>query len=1185
MVKKAKALGMPAVALTDHGNMYGAYRFYKECKKQGIKAILGCEVYLVDDMMVRNHKEHRSHFLLLAKDNDGYINLCKLNSKAWVDGFYGKPRIDYELLRKHSKGLIATSACLGGHIPHYLLKGMYDEAKKYANLCKDIFGEDFYIEIQDHGMVEQRESNPQLIKLARELGIPLVATNDVHYNNEDDAEMQDTLMCVEMKKTADDPDRLKFPTNEFYFKTAEQMWELFGDIAPEALENTLKIAEQCNCHPFAKQNFMPNFINPEGIDNSVYFKKQIEKGLIERYGEITPQIRERLDHEFAVINDNGFTDYFLIVADFMKYANDSGIAVGPGRGSGAGSIIAYALDITKLDPFRYNLLFERFLHSERLSMPDFDLDFCFERRMEVVNYVRDKYGADHVAQIITFGTLAAKAAIKDIARVFKMPYAEVDKLTKPIQIPQVLKPPFLEYVFDLKKIVNPKERPDFKDLGEKEQDSLLDAYKKETAKRDKLRVNELVEIYNSNDEVKKIVDMAMKVEGFPRNCSTHAAGVIICNHVVGDVTPLQRNGEDITTQFDMKEMEELGFLKMDFLGLITLTDIQATVDMLARRHGIEIDFYFEHKNKASLGRPWSYDDKEVFTHIYCTGDTDAVFQCETGGFKRFLRELRPDSIEDIIAAVSLYRPGPMDMIPDYCRNKHDPKMTKYEHPMLEAILKTTYGQIVYQEQVMDVFRVMGGYNLGQADMVRRAMGKKDLKEMEMQKQIFIYGDEKRGIDGAIKRGVSKAVATAIFNKLDKFSGYAFNKSHAACYAYISYQTAYLKHYYYPYFMASVLNNRLHKWDDLSFYILSTQVHGTQILPPDVNKSGVYFQVEGEKSIRFGLGAIKNVGVALIESILAERERNGPFKSFQDFCKRVEQQALNKKVIESLVLAGAFDGMGYKRASLMAGHPAVIKRVQSERKVTDSGQLSLFTLGATEDEPDMPLPNVREFDPETKLRFEKEVTGLYLSGHPLQKYRDVLSQFNFDTRKMNQTEDDDETTEKLANNTPVALGGIISEIKRLKTKNTGQDMAVLTIEDLYGKCEAMLFPAVFERNKGLLEPNVILQINGKYSSRDGESSIILVDSLTLLSGNPSAPTLEQQAPPSPTKKLCLKYNVSDADLNAEVINVLSAYSGELEVIIRNTANGKALSSPVRVRECSAVVNELSALIGADNVLFI
>ncbi|MCL2586907.1 MAG: DNA polymerase III subunit alpha, partial [Firmicutes bacterium] len=807
MVKKAKALGMPAVAISDHGNMYGAYRFYKECKKQGIKAILGCEVYVVDDINVRNHKEHRSHFLLLAKDNEGYLNLCKLNSKAWIDGFYGKPRLDYNILKKHSKGLIATTACLGGHVPHYLMKGMYDEAVKYAKKGKDIFGADFYIELQDHGMPEQRQTNPDLIKIARQLDIPLVATNDVHYINQDDAEMQDTLMCVEMKKTADDPDRLKFPSNEFYFKTADQMWELFGDIAPESLENTLKIADLCDCHPFAAQDFLPQFINPDGIPNDKYFRNQIEAGLRTRYGKITPQVKERLEHEFAVINDNGFTDYFLIVADLMKFAQDNGISVGPGRGSGAGSIIAYALDITKLDPFKYNLLFERFLHSERLSTPDFDLDFCFARRMEVVDYVRQKYGEDHVAQIITFGTLAAKAAIKDIARVFKMPYAEVDKITKPIQIPQTIRPPFLEHIFDLWPVKNPKDRPDYKDLPEQEQEKLVDAWKKETAKRERLRVGELVELYQSNDEVKKIVDMAMKVEGFPRNCSTHAAGVIVCNQVVGDVTPLQRNGEDITTQFDMKEMEELGFLKIDFLGLITLTDIQRTLDQLGKK----IDFY---------DKSFSYDDPAVYTEIFSKGDTDAVFQCETGGFKRFLQLLKPDSIEDIIASVALYRPGPMDMIADYCKYKHNPTLTKYEHPMLEPILKTTYGQIVYQEQVMDVFRVMGGYSLGQADMVRRAMGKKDPKEMERQKQVFIYGDELQNISGALKKGVKKEVATAIFNKLDKFSGYAFNKSHAACYAYISYQTAFLKHYYYPYFMSSVLNNRVHKWDDLTYYILS-----------------------------------------------------------------------------------------------------------------------------------------------------------------------------------------------------------------------------------------------------------------------------------------------------------------------------------------------------------------------------
>ena len=1164
MVKKAKSLGMPAVAISDHGNMYGTYRFYKECKKQGIKAIIGCEVYLVDDASVRNHKEHRSHFLLLAKDNEGYLNLCKLNSAAWIDGFYGKPRVDYALLKKHSKGLIATSACLGGHVPHYLMKGMWDEAVKYALKSKEIFGKDFYIELQDHGMSEQRDVNPLLIKLARELDIPLVATNDVHYTNEDDAEMQDTLMCVEMKKTADDPDRLKFPSNEFYFKTADQMWELFGDIAPDALENTLKIAEECNCHPFEFQNFLPIFKNPEGIDNSTYFRNQIEAGLIERYGEITPEIKERLEHEFAVINDNGFTDYFLIVADFMKFAQVQGIAVGPGRGSGAGSIIAYALDITKLDPFKYNLLFERFLHSERLSMPDFDLDFCFMRRNEVIEYVRQKYGESHVAQIITFGTLAAKAAIKDIARVFKMPYAEVDKITKPIQIPQTIRPPFLQHIFGLKEIQNPKDRTDWNELPETEQERLQDAHKKETAKRDKLRVNELVELYQSNTEVKKIVDMAIKVEGFPRNCSTHAAGVIVCNQVVGDVTPLQRNGEDITTQYDMKEMEQLGFLKMDFLGLITLTDIQMTLDQL----GKNINFY---------SRDFSYDDPAVYNEIFTKADTDAIFQCETGGFKRFLQQLKPDSIEDIIAAVSLYRPGPMDMIPDYCRNKHNPKLTKYEHPMLEPILKTTYGQIVYQEQVMDIFRVMGGYSLGQADMVRRAMGKKDPKEMERQKAVFIYGDPKQNISGAMAKGVKKEVATNIFDKLDKFSGYAFNKSHAACYAYISYQTAYLKHYYYPYFMASVLNNRVHKWDDLTYYILSVQDRGTPILPPDINKSGVLFQVENENSIRFGLGALKNVGIAVIESILTERKENGEFRSFQDFCKRVDSAALNKRCLESLILAGAFDNLGAHRSQLMAHYPAVVNLVLGEKKMIDSGQLSLFGfMTETVQESDLPLPPTAPYDQQTKLQCEKDVTGLYLSGHPLQKFKDALGQFNFDSRALQGGEEDN----GLQNNAPVTFGGIIVEVKRVKTKTTGADMAILTVEDLYGRIEVMLFPAVFERNRHLLEPNAILQIKGKLSIRDGESGIILADQLSLLSNEPNDTPSGSTAQTHQT--LYLKYNVADEEMHGKVTGILDAYKGDIEVVVRNTANGNALKFDAKIRSCIAILNELGAVIGAENL---
>lgn len=1175
LVKTAKAQGSPAVAITDHGNMYGSYKFYKECKKAGIKAIIGCEVYIVDDMNKRSPQDHIAHLVLLAKDYKGYTNLCKINTAAWTKGFYYKPRIDYNFLEKHSGGLIALSACLAGHIPQNLLHGFYDEAKKYAERLKGIFGGDFYIELQDHGMSEQAQVNPLLCKMASELDIELVATNDTHYINREDAEMQDALMCVEMRKTVDDPERMRFPTDQFYLKTAEEMQRRFAKMAPRAIENTVVIADKCNCHPFDKQNLMPAFAAPNGKDNAKYFREIVEAGLKAKYGKITDEVRDRYETEYKVIYNQNFVDYFLIVADLMKFANDNGIAVGPGRGSGAGSIIAYALNITRLDPLRYNLLFERFLHGERLSTPDFDLDFCCKRREEVVAYVVNKYGADHVCQIVTFGTMAAKAAIKDIARVYKMPYAEVESITKPIQISQILKPPFLEYIFDLKRLREPSSEPGFAEMPEKEREKLLEEYKREKRKLDELRNGDLVKLYAGNESVRKIVDMALKVEGFPRNCSVHAAGVIISKKVVGDVIPLAKNGNEVTSQFDMKEVEELGMLKMDFLGLITLTDIQGAVDDIRKKLGVEIDFY-----------NMEYNDAEVYKMI-SAGDTDAVFQLESGGYKSFMKQLRPDCIEDIIAANALFRPGPMDMIPAYCRNKHDPTLTTYDHPILEPILKSTYGQIVYQEQVMDVFKSMGGYSLGQADMVRRAMGKKDPKEMNKQRQIFIDGDEKANIKGAVRNGVDKKLATAIFDKLDKFSGYAFNKSHAASYAYLGYQTAYLKYYYYPYYMASVLNNRVHKWDDMTRYIVSIRSKGVEILPPNINKSAVYFVVEGEKGkegIRFGLGALKNVGIALVEKIIEERKQ-GTFKSFQDFCKRVPSDALNKKCLESLILGGAFDGLGANRSQLMAVYPKVVALVANERKATDSGQISMFGLVDDNTATQVALPALREFDSFTKSKFEREVVGIYLSGHPLEQYTSLMEDCNFNTsyiKRMGEDDDaqTDETEQGFANNSPVNMAAVISEYKKMLTKATKQEMAIMRVEDIYGSCEVMLFPKIFEKAKPILTKDAIVRITGKLSIREGEDAIILADNVELL----QTVTKESADTPKTAKTLYLKYNTMDAALHAEVLRILEAYSGTLPVVVKCLAKNTALSlQNVKVRETQSLVWELKSLLADDSVV--
>jgi len=1242
LVKSARDLGMPAVAITDHGNMYGTYRFYKACKKlndeakktasegetpRTIKAIIGCEIYIVDDLTGREFKEHIGHLVLLAKNNAGYLNLCKINTKSWIDGFYKKPRIDYDFLAKHSDGLICLSGCLAGHVSHYLLQGMYDEAKKYAQKLKNIFGEDFYLEMMDHGMEEQKQVNVKLIQLAAELGIELAATNDVHYLHRDDADMQKALVCITTKTTFDEPADMMMPTDEFFLKSPEQMKEVFGKIASKALENTVKIAEKCDCHPFGKKDFIPIYTPAPGEvlpgeKNAALFRRKIEAGLRERYGDPIPKhVLDRYEIEFELLYSNNFVDYFLIVADFMEYAKQQGIATGPGRGSGAGSIIAYALDITRLDPLKYKLLFERFLHSERVSQPDFDLDFCCNRRGEVINYVINKYRPDHVCQIVTFGTLAAKAAIKDIARVFKMPYAEVDKITKPIQINQGHKPPLLEYIFDIKQIKKPAE-----DADEKAHES----YKKELEKLRTLRTPELVNLYKNNPEVKKVVDMALKVEGFPRNCSTHAAGVIVCNTVVGDVMPLARNGTDVTSQFDMIESEELGFLKMDFLGLITLTDIQGTLDNIKESLGKKIDLY-----------SFDYDDPEVYKMI-SAGDTDAVFQLESGGMKRLMKDLQPDCFEDIMSVVALFRPGPMSMIPDFCKNKHDPSLTTYEHPMLEPILKNTYGQIVYQEQVMDIFRVMGGYSLGQADMVRRAMGKKDVKEMDKHKDIFLKGSSNMKIAGALSKGVPKEVATSIFDKMAKFAGYGFNRSHAACYAFIAYQTAYLKHYYYPYFMANILNNRVHKWEDMTHYINSVRGRGVQVLSPDINKSRAFFSVEnfgghdapqtprnnrggaGEvtspaektEAIRFGLAALKNVGEAVIETILQEREKNGPFKSFGDFCNRVDGAALNKRCLESLILGGAFDGLDATRSSLMAAYPNIVKVIASQKKATDTGQMSMFGGLIQSEQVAVEIPRIAEYEPAVKLKLEKEVVGIYLSGHPLAGHAKLFEEFTFNTSKIKRhTADEeehnsDEEEQQVGNNQQVVFGAIIADAKKLVTKATKKEMGVLRVEDMFGSVDVMLFPAVYERVKNVAVKDAVVRISGKVSMREGEDAIILADDIKVLTAggvtsaalSAKTPASRSEAPPmqkgdlrgkniaggvgevtSPTKKFCLVYNTCDETLHGEVASILAAYSGDMPVEIRCLAMGEVTTLGKGVRDCKMVKFEIGNLIGLENVI--
>ncbi len=1152
LCKIAKEQGAGAVAITDHGNMYGAYKFYNECVKNDIKPIIGCEIYIVDDMDKKEQSEHRAHMVLLCKNNKGYKNLCKINTASWTRGFYYKPRIDYEFLEKHSNGLICLSACLAGHIPHYLMIEQYDEAKKYAERLKKIFGDDFYLEIQDHGIPEQKKVNKDIAKLSKELDIQLVATNDVHYLYRDDAEMQDALMCISTQAKVKDENRMRFETDQFYYKSIAEMRKIFPEY-PEAIANTAAIADKCDCHPFSKADLLPVFVAPTGEDNETYLRRLTEEGLEKLYGKITPEIRDRFEYEFKVLQSQGFIDYFLIVADFMRFAKEKDIPVGPGRGSGAGSIIAYAMGITKLDPLKYGLLFERFLNLERKSMPDFDLDFCCKRRGEVIDYVIDKYGRYNVCQIVTFGTMAAKAAIKDMARVFDIPYAEVERITKPIEINQQIKPPYLEYIFGLKK-------PNIQDA---------DNYEKEKKKLEELMKPELVQLYKDDHEVKKIVDMAIKVEGFPRNCSVHAAGVIICKEIVGDVCPLAKNGGMVTSQYNMIEIEPLGFLKMDFLGLITATDIDGTVKEIKKQLDIDIDFY-----------NMEYDDQNVYKMI-ASGDTDAIFQLESGGMRRFMKDLQPDCIGDLIAGVSLFRPGPMDMIPKYCRNKHNSSLTLYDHPMLKDILEETYGQIVYQEQVMEIFRVMGGYSLGQADMVRRAMGKKKVSEMEKQRKIFIHGNEKMNIKGAVANGVAPNVAADIFAKMEKFAGYAFNKSHAACYAFLAYQTAYLKYYYYSFFMASMLNNRINKWDDMTHYIAEMRSKNAVILPPDINESGSMFEVNNKLEVRFGLSAIKNLGEGIVEQIIKEREENGKYKSFMDFCNRVPFEALNKRAIESLILSGAFDKLGAYRSQLMNVYPNVVKLVMNEKKFQESGQLTLF-----ESQIDVPLPKVAEYDNFTKLRYEKEFVGMYISGHPLEEYTEIFSAFNFNTSNMPKEKSKEDNAEEveddemqLQDEAPVTMGAIILDIKKLYTRAKHEEMAVLTVEDLFGTCEIMLFPKVWKVAKELAIKDNVIRVSGKLSIRDGQNPIILAEQIRSIKKD-NQNFIEEE---SVIKKLYLRFNLQDEEVKKNCMTVLMSYSGDIEVVIKDVSTGNAFSPKICVRECNALIYELKNILGEENVI--
>ena len=1132
-----KEKNMPAVAITDHGNMYGAYHFYCLAKKKGIKPIIGCEFYMADDLTVKSGdvKREFNHLVLIAKNNTGYKNLVKLNSIGFVDGYYYKPRIDFKTLSQHSEGLICLSACIAGQLPRLLRDGMWEEARKLVRQYKELFGEDYYIELQDHGIADEIYVMPKLIKIAEEFGVELVATNDVHYLKESDAEMQDILLCVQTGKFFDDPGRMRFEGTQFYLKDYDEMAEKFSYV-PQALENTLKIAEKCNVS-IEKKPLLPPYKPDNGMTPYEFLKDLLEKGLKRRYKEITPEIRQRADYELEVVSKMGFVEYYLIVWDFINYAHEHGIPVGPGRGSGAGSIIAYAIGITQVEPLRYGLIFERFLNPERVSMPDFDIDFCMDRRGEVIDYVIEKYTKPRVAQIVTFGRMKAKNAVKDVCRVLRVPYAEGDKITKLIPLNATLK-----NAFGL----------DGKNEG----------------------VPELMEIYKDYS-MKRVIDLAIALEDMPRQTGMHAAGVVICREDLSDNVPLQRSGDDITTQYNMKEVEELGLLKMDFLGLRTLTDIDKTIKIVKETTGEEFDF-----------EDCQYDDPNVF-ELIASGNTDAVFQLESGGMKRVMKDLKPDCLEDIIAGISLYRPGPMQFIPDYIKGKRDPKSVHYAHPMLEPILGVTNGCMVYQEQVMQICRSLAGYSYGQADEVRRAMGKKKMDVMALHRNYFINGKVNDNgeveIEGAVRRGVPKETAELLFDQMYAFAQYAFNKSHAAAYAYVSYQTAYCKRYHPVEYLAAVLNNRITNIDDIKKYIAYGKENNIDFLPPDINKSGVSFTVENGK-IRFALAAIKNIGSGSMEKIVEERKTHGDFVSLEDFLKRVESQYLNKRLVENLIKSGVFDCFKVSRAQMISVFEPLMEMVYADKKKKESGQFSMFDLveNAAPAVVALPKSNIKEFPNKLKLSYEKEVLGLYVSGNPLDEYREKLKAFTFNTGMVTFSEDDDdfESSQKQSDweGKEVSLAGVLEELKKIATRS-GKTMAVGRLEDLHGSIELTFSPWYYEKIiKDKVEQDSVVTVTGKISFRQDKASL-LVDKLEVWSEQKMAETDKNTV----SEKLYLKMPFKDNELYAKLSAVLKEYAGDIPVIL--VIDGDRLGMPYKVRKNNGLIYELSDVLGEDNVRFV
>ena len=1065
-VARVKELGMNSAAITDHGVMFGVIDFYKAAKAAGINPILGCEVYVAPNSRFDREAAHGEdryyHLVLLAENNEGYQNLMKIVSKGFVDGYYYKPRVDMEVLQQYHSGIIALSACLAGEVQRYLVKGLYDEAKKVAEKYENCFGKgNFFLELQDHGIPEQQMVNPQLVRMSQETGIELVATNDVHYTYAEDAEAHDILLCIQTGKKLSDENRMRYEGGQYYVKSEEEMRKLFS-FASQAIDNTQKIADRCHVEIEFGVTKLPHFEVPEGYDSWTYLNKLCHEGLVKRYPDRHEKLLPKLDYELNVIQKMGYVDYFLIVWDFINYARTHGIPVGPGRGSAAGSLVSYTTGITNIDPIKYNLLFERFLNPERVTMPDIDIDFCYERRSEVIDYVVKKYGKDCVSQIVTFGTLAAKGVIRDVGRVMDLPYSFCDTIAKMI-------PNELNITIEKALQMNP----------------------------------ELRGMYESDENVRTLIDMSKRLEGLPRHTSMHAAGVVISQKAMDEYVPLSRASDGtITTQFIMTTIEELGLLKMDFLGLRTLTVIKDAADLVYKNHGIKIDVnhidYNDHTDPDAV--LIDYNDKKVLDYIG-TGRTEGVFQLESAGMKNFMKELKPQSLEDIIAGIALYRPGPMDFIPKYLEGKNNRDSVTYDCPQLIPILEPTYGCIVYQEQVMQIVRDLAGYSLGRSDLLRRAMSKKKQAVMEKERQSFVYGNREEGVKGCIKNGISEEIANKIYDEMIDFAKYAFNKSHAAAYGVVAYQTAYLKYYYAAEFMAAMLTSVMDISTKVAEYVYSCRSMGIEILPPDINEGESGFSAKGN-SIRYGLTAIKNVGKNIIDGIVEEREKHGKYTDLEDFITRTANLGVNKRAIENFIKAGAFDSLNATRKQMMMVYIQILDGVNKENKDAWEGQMSIFDMAddSTKEKYKVKMPDVGEYTVDQKLAFEKEVIGIYASGHPLQaqeqKWRKHITNMSIDF-----TEPEEGEESKVPDKSKVAVGGIISAITKKFTK-TGQQMAFITLEDLVGTVEVVVFPRQFERSRMLMEEGQKIFVKGEANIEENSAGKVLANSIVSFDQVPS-----------------------------------------------------------------------------------